>query len=76
MSEHWHHCSWEIDKDSPATPTSKVERRAALPRGSHSIIAEPDSEMWKKQGHGGYRAVSGDYEYVYVVWRCDDSACR
>lgn len=75
MSEHWHHCSWEIDKDAPATPTSKVERRPRIPAGAVSVIPEPESLMWQIQGHGAYRAVSGEYEFAHVVWRCGGREC-
>lgn len=70
MGTHWHHCSWEIDQQSPATATSKVERRPRLPIGAASIIDEPDSPLWRAQGQGGYRAVSGEYQFAHVVWRC------
>lgn len=76
MAEHWHHCSWEIDQQSPATPTSKVERRPRIPIGAVSYINEPSSEMWRRQGHGGYKAVSGAYEFAHVVWRCNDGKCK
>lgn len=72
MSTHWHHCSWEVDQQSPATATSKVARRPRLPIGAVSIIDEPThSPLWRVQGHGGYLAVSGDYAFAHVVWRCD-----
>lgn len=75
MSEHWHHCSWEIDRDRPVTPFTSVSSRPRIPIGATSIIDEPDSPMWRDQGHGGYRAVSGAYEFAHVVWRCTDRSC-
>jgi hypothetical protein len=77
MEGHWHHCSWEIDQGAPTTAGSKIERRPPIKPGQVSRIDEPtDSPMWQEQGHGGYRAVSGHYEFAHVVWRCDGACPR
>lgn len=76
MSEHWHHCSWEINKDAPATHATHAIRRPRVPIGAVSFIEEPESPMWRSHGYGAYRAVSGRYEFAHVVWRCDDKDCR
>ena len=81
MSSHWHHCSWEIDPTRKVTHNSTMRTRPPVSAGQVSfhpvsLDAEPASPLWREQGQGGYKAVSGRYEFAHVVWRCDSVDCQ
>lgn len=68
---HWHSCAWEINPKRKSDWSTSMNDRPRLRPGQVHIIAEPDSKMWKEQGHGAYVMRSGEYAFAQVVWRCD-----